>query len=76
MLENAVGKGEIASYEQFLLFPTCFQKTSTADPKKPGLVWERVNSTPKYKMLEWAKSKAFAINYSFLAQTILWDGVA
>ena len=25
-LENTVGKGEIARYEQFLLFPHCFQK--------------------------------------------------
>ena len=25
-LENIVGKGEIARYEQFLLFPQCFQK--------------------------------------------------
>ena len=24
-------KGEIARYEQFLLFPQCFQKTCTAD---------------------------------------------
>ena len=40
--ENTVGKGEIARYEQFLLFPQCFQKTCTADKQKPGLVWERV----------------------------------
>ena len=26
-LENTVGKEEIAHYEQFLLFPLCFQKT-------------------------------------------------
>ena len=26
-LENTVGRGEIARYEQFLLFPQCFQKT-------------------------------------------------
>ena len=25
-VENMVGKGEIARYEQFLLFPQCFQK--------------------------------------------------
>ena len=25
-VENTVGKGEIAHYEQFLLFPQCFQK--------------------------------------------------
>ena len=30
-VENTVGKGEIARYEQFLLFPQCFQKTCTAD---------------------------------------------
>ena len=30
-VENKVGKGEIADYEQFLLSPQCFQKTSTAD---------------------------------------------
>ena len=30
-VENTVGKGEIARYEQFLLFPQCFQKTWTAD---------------------------------------------
>ena len=40
-VENTVGKGEIARYEQFLLFPRCFQKTCTADTLKPGLVWER-----------------------------------
>ena len=30
-VENTVGKGEIARYKQFLLFPQCFQKTCTAD---------------------------------------------
>ena len=30
-VENTVGKGEIARYEQFLLFPQFFQKTSTAN---------------------------------------------
>ena len=29
--ENTVERGEIAHYEQFLLFPQCFQKTCTAD---------------------------------------------
>ena len=29
--ENTVGKGEIARYEQFLLFPQCFKKTCTVD---------------------------------------------
>ena len=30
-IENTVGKGEIARYEQFLLFPQCFQKNCTGD---------------------------------------------
>ena len=28
LVENTVGKGEIAHHEQFLLFPQCFQKAS------------------------------------------------
>ena len=31
------GKGEIACYEQFLLFPRCFQKNCTADMYEHGL---------------------------------------
>ena len=34
---NTVGKGEIARYEQFLLFPPCFQNTYTADTLNQGL---------------------------------------
>ena len=30
-VENTVEKGEIARYEQFLIFPQCFQKICTAD---------------------------------------------
>ena len=30
-VENTVAKGEIARYEQFLLFPQCFQESCTAD---------------------------------------------
>ena len=41
-VENTVGKGEIARYEQFLLFPPCFQRVCSAGRFKPGLVWERV----------------------------------
>ena len=31
LVENIEGKGEIARYEQFLLFPQCFQKLSSVD---------------------------------------------
>ena len=39
---KALGKGEIAHYEKFLLFKQCFQNTYTADSYKQGLVWGRV----------------------------------
>ena len=43
-VENTVGKGEIARYEQFLLFPQCFQKTCTANTEKTRLVWIRLHN--------------------------------
>ena len=33
-VENIVGKGEIARYEQFLLFSQCFQKLSVVVASK------------------------------------------
>ena len=44
--ENIVGKGEIAHYEQFLLFPQCFQKLSVVDASKWVSMELRIN-TPK-----------------------------
>ena len=41
-LENTVGKGEIARYEQFLLFPQCFQKACFPRASKGVIVWEWV----------------------------------
>ena len=41
---NTVGKGEIACYEQFLLFPQCFQKTCNADTKNQGLFGKGLTS--------------------------------
>ena len=34
LVENIVGKEEIARFEQFLLFPQCFQKQSVVDALK------------------------------------------
>ena len=42
-VENTVGKGEIARYEQFLLFPQCFQKACFPGASKGVTVWEWVN---------------------------------
>ena len=41
-VENTLGKGEIARYEQFLLFPQCFQKTCFPGASKVVIVWEWV----------------------------------
>ena len=48
--ENTVGKGEIARYEQFLLFPQYFffSKDLYCRHVKQGLVWERVTPLLMY----------------------------
>ena len=38
-----MGKGEIARYEQFLLFPQCFQQACFPGASKGVIVWEWVN---------------------------------
>ena len=43
-VENTVGKGEIARYEQFLLFPLCFQKACSLGASKGVIVWEWVKA--------------------------------
>ena len=42
-----MGKGEIAHYEQFLLFPQCFQKACFPGASKCVIVWEWVNTLQK-----------------------------
>ena len=37
-VKNTVGKGEIARYEQFLLFPQCFQKACFPGASKGVIV--------------------------------------
>ena len=41
-VENTVGKGEIARYEQFLLFPQCFLEACFPGASKGVIVWEWV----------------------------------
>ena len=43
-VENTVGKGEIARYEQFLIFPQCFQKAYFPEASKGVIVWEWVKT--------------------------------
>ena len=52
-----MGKGEIAHYEQFLLFPQCFQKACFPGASKGVIVWEWVNSLPNDKNLDQSKLK-------------------
>ena len=39
---ETLAKGEIASFEQFLLLPQCFQKTSAAERSESVYLLERV----------------------------------
>ena len=57
-----MGKGEIARYEQFLLFPQCFQKASFPGASKGIIVWEWVNSLSKQQNVSLLKLKAFVEN--------------
>ena len=64
-------KEEIAHYEQFLLFPQCFQKVCFQRASEGITVWEWVKEDivlilvllsplPNEKFLDWSKLKAFA----------------
>ena len=46
-VENTDGKGEIACWEQFLLFPQCFKKVCYPGVSKGVIVWEwvKLNNT-------------------------------
>ena len=68
--ENAVGKGEIARYEQFLLFLQCFQKACTANTYKPGLVWERVKTLSSSRTFPFAVYCIQSFTYEYLLQCI------
>ena len=46
-VENTVGKGEIARYEQFLHFPQCFQKACFPGASKGVIVLEWVKRFEK-----------------------------
>ena len=57
-----MGKGEIACYEQFLLFPLCFQKACFPGASKGVIVWEWVKSMSDNKILGQSRFKAVAGN--------------
>ena len=49
------GKGEIAHYEQFLLFPQCFQKACFPGVSKGVIVWEWVKEIRSRSLFIWVK---------------------
>ena len=49
-VENSVGKGEIAQYDQFLLFPQCFQKTCIANMANKALFGKVVFLSNTFKL--------------------------
>ena len=51
-VENTVGKGEIARYDQFLLFQQCFQKVCFPGASKGVIEWEWVNCSQKFGLLQ------------------------
>ena len=48
LVENTAGKGEIARYEQFLLFPQCFPKTYCRHVKNQGLFWKGLTTHSEF----------------------------
>ena len=58
-VENTVRKGEIARYEQFLLFPQCFQKACFPVASKGVTVWE------------WVKHQFCMADYTFPQNLLL-----
>ena len=46
-----MGKGEIARYAQFLLFPECFQKACFPEVSKGVIVWEFDENGTKFSKL-------------------------
>ena len=71
-VENTAGKGEIARYEQFLLFPHCFQKACFPGASKGVIVWEWVNTiAPLPKVFASTKLKAFTNDQSDVAEILI-----
>ena len=65
-VENTMGKGEIAHYEQFLLLPQFFQKTCIADTYKPqGLFGKGLRKLPTVHSFGISTFKFFNEQHNF-----------
>ena len=49
-VENTVGKGEIARYEQFLLFPQCFKRLVSRGRQKASLYGNGLKCFPLWEL--------------------------
>ena len=60
-----MGKGEIARYEQFLLFPQCFRKACFPGASKDVIVWEwvKVLSSLNTKYMSFSMAKWVLTHY-------------
>ena len=85
-VENTVGKGEIAHYEQFLLFPQFFQKACFPEASKGVIVWESVNSLPhntnfqhfwirKLLKILWEKEKMLVTNIFSFSNNVFYPSM-
>ena len=68
-VENTVGKGEIARYEQFLLFPQCFQKACFPGSSKGVIVWEWLNLTFKPLIIKYQRFLFSRLNLFVLVES-------
>ena len=64
-----MGKAEIAHYEQFLLFPQCFQKAGFPEASKGVIVWEWVKEDLEHTRL--FNINPFPINPRFSSNSSL-----
>ena len=58
-----MGKGEIACYEQFLLFPQCFREACFPEASKGVTVWEWVKLFPSDKILDYTIPEGTKYSY-------------
>ena len=65
-VENIVGKREIARYDQFLLFPQCFQKLSGVDASKWVSMEWRVKVLNLSKLQSISKQQIRILHFVYL----------
>ena len=66
-----MGKREIARYEQFLLFPQCFQKACFPGASKGVIVWEWVNGVTSYLKRDESTTDSTEVLQSYLRRGVV-----